>query len=292
MGCCSECFNSNKKGEKDKGKNIQNMSISESTPKENTNNKKEYEFENSYSHQNDSLSDDAEEKKVEAKKTENKSENQEELYEQMRQIESGTNNIKGKEEQTSNQEMESSQAEKNEIKYDNSFEENEQDLNEQNQKLNENQIKLEEEKSYNNNKVQLIEDASNPSEVIDPKDINYNSILKAVLLALSYTPEFKEYFLNEYSEVGNKKISKEVNIYLKYIDYLLDDNNKVKGYYDLNNFKNLLINSNFSSDKNQSIVSIIIKSLLENLHNENNNPSSSYDSNSDVIQIYLVRIIP
>jgi len=289
MGCCSECFNSNKKGEKDKGKNIQNMSISESTPKENTNNKKEYEFENSYSHQNDSLSDDAEEKKVEAKKTENKSENQEELYEQMRQIESGTNNIKGKEDQTSNQEMESSQAEKNEIKYDNSFEENEQDLNEQNQKLNENQIKLEEEKSYNNNKVQLIEDASNPSEVIDPKDINYNSILKAVLLALSYTPEFKEYFLNEYSEVGNKKISKEVNIYLKYIDYLLDDNNKVKGYYDLNNFKNLLINSNFSSDKNQSIVSIIIKSLLENLHNENNNPSSSYDSNSDVIQIYLAK---
>ena len=289
MGCCSECFNSNKKGEKDKGKNIQNMSISESTPKENTNNKKEYEFENSYSHQNDSLSDDAEEKKVEAKKTENKSENQEELYEQMRQIESGTNNIKGKEEQTSNQEMESSQAEKNEIKYDNSFEENEQDLLEQNQKLNENQIKLEEEKSYNNNKVQLIEDASNPLEVIDPKDINYNSILKAVLLALSYTPEFKEYFLNEYSEVGNKKISKEVNIYLKYIDYLLDDNNKVKGYYDLNNFKNLLINSNFSSDKNQSIVSIIIKSLLENLHNENNNPSSSYDSNSDVIQIYLAK---
>ena len=39
MGCCSECFNSNKKGEKDKEKNIQNMSISESTPKENTNKK-------------------------------------------------------------------------------------------------------------------------------------------------------------------------------------------------------------------------------------------------------------
>ena len=274
MGCCSNCFNPNKKGEKDKEKN-QNISISDHEPKEYINNKKEYQSKSFHSYNNVSSSDnknydDTEEQKDEIEEIVNKNENQEELNEHREQIDSDSNNS-------------------NKIQSDNSFEENEQDLLEQNPELNENQIKLEEEKSSNKYKVQLIEGSLNPFEVIDQTDIKDNSILKAVLLALSYTPEFKEYFSKESSEIDYKKISKEVNTYLKYIDYLLNDNNKIKGYYDLNNFKNLLINSNFSLDKNQSIVSIIIKSLLENLHNENNNPSSSYDSKSDVIQIYLAK---
>ena len=274
MGSCTECFKSNKKEEKD-NKNIQNISISDHEPKEYINNKKEYQSKSFHSYNNVSSSDnknydDTEEQKDEMEEIVIKNENQEELNEHREQIDSDSNNS-------------------NEIQLHNSFEENEQDLLEQNPELNENQIKLEEEKSSNKYKVQLIEGSLNPFEVIDQTDIKDNSILKAVLLALSYTPEFKEYFSKESSEIDYKKISKEVNTYLKYIDYLLNDNNKIKGYYDLNNFKNLLINSNFSLDKNQSIVSIIIKSLLENLHNENNNPSSSYDSKSDVIQIYLAK---
>ena len=53
MGCCSNCFNPNKKGEKDKEKNrIQNISISDHEPKEYINNKKEYQSKSFHSYNN------------------------------------------------------------------------------------------------------------------------------------------------------------------------------------------------------------------------------------------------
>ena len=286
MGCCSNCFNPNKKGEKDKEKNrIQNISIRKSTSEEHTKNKKEYEFEYPYEDY-----DDTEEQKVEAKEIANKSENQEELYEQMRQIESGTNNVKDKEDQTSNQKKEPPQEENNEIKSDNSFEEIEQEKYEHNPELNEIQQKLKEEKSPNKNINQQIKDSfikihpsseppSNPKEepklivnikepeIIGLQNIKENSMLNAALLALSYTPEFTEYFLSVYNEVHYKKISNEV---YKYLNYLWNYD-KEKGYYDLNVLKNLLITDGINYQENQSANSFIIKYLLKYLHEENIN---------------------
>ena len=51
MGCCSNCFNPNKKEEKD-NKNIQNISISDHEPKEYINNKKEYQSKSFHSYNN------------------------------------------------------------------------------------------------------------------------------------------------------------------------------------------------------------------------------------------------
>ena len=122
----------------------------------------------------------------------------------------------------------------------------------------------------------------NPFGAILQKDWNENSILKAVLFTLSCIPEFKEYFLQKNKKY--REISKEVHIYLEYLNKSLDDDNKVEKQYDLNKFKNLLIKKNFPLDKNQSIISIIIKLLLEKLHYENNDPSNSY---SDFFTKYL-----
>ena len=146
MGCCSRCFNSNKNGEKDEKKNIQNTSISDHEQNELTNNENEIDnqLENAYSFGNDSTSN----------------------------------------------------------------------------------------KGF-----------PNPIKAILQKDWNDNSILKAVLFTLSCIPEFKEHFSQK-----NKKyeeISKEVHIYLEYLNKFLDDDNKVEKQYDLNKFKDLLIKKIF-----------------------------------------------
>ena len=191
MGCCSRCFNSNKNGEKDEKKNIQNESMSDHEQNELTDNENEIDnqLENAYLFGNELISSEVFPK---------------------------------------------------------------------------------------------------PFKAILLKDWNENSILKAVLFTLSCIPEFKEYFLQKNEKYG--EISKEVHTYLEYLNKFLDDDNNVeKQYeYDLNKFKNLLINKNFPLDKNQSIISIIINLLLEKLHYENNNPSDSY-SYSDFFKKYLAK---
>ena len=64
MGCCSRCFNSNKNGEKDEKKNIQNESMSDHEQNELTDNENDNEndidnqLENPYTFGNDSTSNE------------------------------------------------------------------------------------------------------------------------------------------------------------------------------------------------------------------------------------------
>ena len=158
--------------------------------------------------------------------------------------------------------------EQNIISKEKALEEKEAEFNKKNKELIENQKKFELSKI--------------PNEV-GLQNIGATCYMNATLQALSNTDNFTTYFLTKYKFDPNDKNKKMSNEMYKVLNNLWDENKK-KGDYPPNDFKNSL------SEENPLFAGIqandskdLINFLLERFHQEMNNPSENQKNDNNIV---------
>ena len=173
-----------------------------------------------------------------------------------------------------NQELKEYQKKFNEEKifYENTIQTREDSLKKYDSSLKELQLSLDKEKKIIEEEKKKIENSKLPIE-IGLQNIGATCYMNATLQALSNTSKLTEFFLTKYKyepNNNNKKISNEL---YKVLTNLWDDNKK-KGDYPPNDFKEVLSKENpLFAGIQPNDSKDLINFLLERLHQENNNPS-------------------
>ena len=199
-----------------------------------------------------------------------------ELSERETSITKSEKSFKEKEQEFSkkNQELKEYQKKFNEEKifYENTIQTREDSLKKYDSSLKELQLSLDKEKKIIEEEKKKIEKSKLPIE-IGLQNIGATCYMNATLQALSNTSKLTEFFLTKYKyepNNNNKKISNEL---YKVLTNLWDDNKK-KGDYPPNDFKEVLSKENpLFAGIQPNDSKDLINFLLERLHQENNNPS-------------------